>query len=82
MIAMFVVGGILLIAFGIYEWFFAANPILPMRILNRAFVCGVIIGPFPLFSNPFFRVMLTNSRVALIRLLLLPLRRVCWNVLH
>lgn len=35
LIDMFVVGGILLVIFAIYEWFFAANPILPRRIINR-----------------------------------------------
>jgi len=44
LIAMFVVGGVLLIAFGLWEWFGTSHPIVPRRILNRTFVCCVIIG--------------------------------------
>lgn len=37
MIAMEVCGAVILAAFGIWEWKFASNPILPRRILNRNF---------------------------------------------
>lgn len=41
---MFAVGGVLLIAFGLYEKWGTNHPILPYRILNKVFILGVIIG--------------------------------------
>jgi hypothetical protein len=35
---MFVVGGILLIAFGAWEFKGASHPIMPRRVLNKTFV--------------------------------------------
>lgn len=44
MIAMIVVGGVLLIAYVIYECWFAPFPLLPRRVLlNRTFICCVMI---------------------------------------
>lgn len=44
MIAMEVVGGVLLISYGIYEIWLAPFPLLPRRVLlNRTFICCVII---------------------------------------
>ncbi|KAH7100188.1 MFS general substrate transporter [Auriculariales sp. MPI-PUGE-AT-0066] len=51
LIAMFVVGGILLIAFSLWEWFGTAHPILPRRILNRTFVGAVIVDILYLLSG-------------------------------
>jgi hypothetical protein len=38
MIAMFVTGGVLFIAFCLWEWKVAAHPIMPLRVLNRTFL--------------------------------------------
>ncbi|KAJ7624500.1 major facilitator superfamily domain-containing protein [Roridomyces roridus] len=43
LIAMFVVGGILLISFFVWELKMSEHPIMPKRILNRSFVCSVAI---------------------------------------
>ncbi|KAK7033011.1 hypothetical protein R3P38DRAFT_3313100 [Favolaschia claudopus] len=43
LIAMFVVGGILLIAFGGWEFKGASHPIMPRRVLNKTFLCCVAI---------------------------------------
>ncbi|CAE6385752.1 unnamed protein product [Rhizoctonia solani] len=51
MIAMLTVGPLLLIAFGIHEWKFAAHPIVPMRFLrNKAVVGAALIGFFDFVS--------------------------------
>ncbi|CAE6442786.1 unnamed protein product [Rhizoctonia solani] len=51
MITMLTVGPILFIAFGIYEWKFAAYPIVPMRFLrNKAVVGAALIGFFDFVS--------------------------------
>lgn len=46
MIALMVVGIVLLIATGIYEWKFASFPIMPRRIANRALICACLIDAF------------------------------------
>ncbi|RGP69531.1 siderophore iron transporter 3 [Fusarium sporotrichioides] len=47
MIAMIVIGFIILILFGLYEYFLAPKPMMTKRILqNRAFIAGVIIHIF------------------------------------
>ena len=46
MIAMIVIGPILLLAFGIWEWKLAANPIMPRVMLNRTFIISVTINFF------------------------------------
>jgi MFS family permease len=47
MIAMIVVGFVVLILFGLYEYFLAPKPMMTKRILqNRAFIAGVIIHIF------------------------------------
>ena len=46
MIAMIVIGPILLLAFGIWEWKLAANPIMPRIMLNRTFIISVTINFF------------------------------------
>ncbi|KAK8440670.1 hypothetical protein ACI3LY_001051 [Candidozyma auris] len=43
LIAMFVVGGLLLVFFFIHEWYYAPFPILPKRCLNRTLVASLII---------------------------------------
>lgn len=43
MIAMEVVGWVILIGFGTYEWTVAEFPLLPRRILNRTFLCCAFI---------------------------------------
>lgn len=43
LIAMFVVGGVLLISFFVYELSFAPFPIVPKRCLNRTLVASVVI---------------------------------------
>lgn len=43
LIAMFVVGGILLIFFIIYEFYLAPFPILPKRCLNRTLIASIVI---------------------------------------
>ncbi|KAF7327597.1 hypothetical protein MKEN_00338900 [Mycena kentingensis (nom. inval.)] len=42
-IAMFVVGGLLLIAFFIYEWKYTEHPIMPRRVMNRTLICCIVI---------------------------------------
>ena len=47
MIAMIVVGFVILILFGLYEYYLAPKPMMTKRILkNRAFIAGVIIHIF------------------------------------
>jgi MFS family permease len=47
MIAMIVIGFVILILFGLYEYFLAPKPMMTKRILqNRAFIAGVIIHIF------------------------------------
>ncbi|KAJ7127159.1 hypothetical protein C8R44DRAFT_874231 [Mycena epipterygia] len=43
LIAMFVVGGILLIAFGVWEFKGASHPIMPRRVINRTLLCCIVI---------------------------------------
>ncbi|WRT69177.1 uncharacterized protein IL334_006161 [Kwoniella shivajii] len=43
LIAMFVIGGILMIAFTVWELKFAKHPIMPKRILNRSLICSCVI---------------------------------------
>ncbi|OCF35666.1 hypothetical protein I316_02721 [Kwoniella heveanensis BCC8398] len=43
LIAMFIVGGILMIVFTIWELKFAKHPIMPKRILNRSLICSCVI---------------------------------------
>ncbi|KAJ7475679.1 major facilitator superfamily domain-containing protein, partial [Mycena latifolia] len=43
LIAMFVVGGILLIAFGFWELKLASHPIMPRRVINKTLVCCIVI---------------------------------------
>ncbi len=43
MIAMEVVGWVILVGFGTYEWTIAEFPLLPRRILNRTFLCCAFI---------------------------------------
>lgn len=43
LIAMFVVGGVLVILFTIHEWKYAKYPIMPKRVMNRALLCAVAI---------------------------------------
>lgn len=45
-IAMITVGGVLLIIFGIFEYYYAPYPAMPLRILNRTLVCSIIIDFF------------------------------------
>ncbi|KAJ9126987.1 hypothetical protein QFC24_001218 [Naganishia onofrii] len=43
MIAMFVVGGVLFIFFCVWEWKFANYPLQSKHVLNRSFLCSVVI---------------------------------------
>ncbi|KAJ7637628.1 major facilitator superfamily domain-containing protein [Mycena polygramma] len=43
LIAMFVVGGILLISFAAWEFKWASHPVMPRRIMNKTFLCCVAI---------------------------------------
>ncbi|KAJ7575104.1 major facilitator superfamily domain-containing protein [Mycena floridula] len=43
LIAMFVVGGILMFAFVLWEMYGTSHPMMPRRVINRSFVCSVII---------------------------------------
>jgi hypothetical protein len=36
-----VVGGLLLIGWGVWDGFFARYPIMPKRVINRTLVCAV-----------------------------------------
>ncbi|KAL1742280.1 hypothetical protein HDZ31DRAFT_75610 [Schizophyllum fasciatum] len=51
LIAMFVVGGVLLIVLVIWESKFASHPIMPRRIINRSMVCSIIIDFFYYLSG-------------------------------
>ncbi|KAJ7112838.1 major facilitator superfamily domain-containing protein [Mycena crocata] len=51
LIAMFVVGGILLVAFSYWEFKMASHPIMPRRIINRTFVCSVVIDVMYFLSS-------------------------------
>jgi hypothetical protein len=42
-VAMLVFGGLLLAFFVIYEMKWAKHPLMPLRILNRTFLCCVVI---------------------------------------
>lgn len=46
LIAMFVVGGVILASFFVYEFLFAPFPILPKRSLNRTLVASMVIDFF------------------------------------
>lgn len=41
MIALLVVGGLLLIAWAVWDGYFARYPIMPRRVLNRTLICAV-----------------------------------------
>ncbi|KAJ7073237.1 major facilitator superfamily domain-containing protein [Mycena belliarum] len=43
LIAMFVVGGVLLIAFGFWELKVASHPIMPRRVINKTLICCLVI---------------------------------------
>ncbi|TXT07886.1 uncharacterized protein COLE_04810 [Cutaneotrichosporon oleaginosum] len=43
LIAMYCVGGVLAIAFMVWEFRFAAHPIMPRRVMNRTFLCCIAI---------------------------------------
>ncbi|WVQ72881.1 hypothetical protein IAR50_002442 [Cryptococcus sp. DSM 104548] len=51
LIAMLVVGGILFIAWCIWDFFYAAYPFMPRRVLNRTFIACVGIDFFYFFSQ-------------------------------
>ncbi|OCF37481.1 siderophore-iron transporter Str1 [Kwoniella heveanensis BCC8398] len=51
LIALFVVGGVLLIAFCAWEWRFASHPIMPRRVLNRTLICCTFIDFMYFFSG-------------------------------
>lgn len=51
LIAMFVVGGILVIFFFVYESFWAPFPVVPKRCLNRTLVASVVINFFYQFAG-------------------------------
>lgn len=42
-IAMLVVGGVTIIAFGFYERFYAPHPLLPIKLLRNKTVIGVLL---------------------------------------
>ena len=51
MVAMLVVGGVLLLFFILYEMKWAEHPLMPVRVLNRTFLCCVIIDVFYFISG-------------------------------
>lgn len=51
MIALLVVGGLLLIAWAIWDGFFARYPIMPKRVINRTLICAVLIDFNYFFSG-------------------------------
>ncbi|WWC59437.1 uncharacterized protein I303_101993 [Kwoniella dejecticola CBS 10117] len=51
LIALFVVGGVLFILFCAYEWKVTAHPIMPLRIMNRTFICSCAIDFLYFFSG-------------------------------
>ena len=50
-VAMLVLGGILLVSFVIYEMKWAEHPLMPLRVLNRTFLCCVVIDVFYFLSG-------------------------------
>lgn len=61
LIAMFVVGGVLLILYTIYEFWFAPFPSMPKRVLlNRTFVVATIIDFFYMLTN-YLRLLYFSS---------------------
>lgn len=44
MIALLVVGGLLLIAWAVWDGFFARYPIMPKRVLNRTLICAMYVS--------------------------------------
>ncbi|KAG5641857.1 hypothetical protein DXG03_004097 [Asterophora parasitica] len=51
LIAMTVVGGILFIGFMVWEFRFAAHPIMPRRVMNRTFLCCIAIDFLYFFTG-------------------------------
>ncbi|KAJ7032462.1 hypothetical protein C8F04DRAFT_1221920 [Mycena alexandri] len=51
LIAMFVVGGVLLITFVIWEIKGASHPIMPRRVMNRTFLCSILINFMTFLSS-------------------------------
>ncbi|WVQ79992.1 hypothetical protein IAT38_002093 [Cryptococcus sp. DSM 104549] len=51
LIAMLVVGGVLFIAFCLWEWKFTAFPIMPRRVFNKTFLCSTAIDVIYFFSG-------------------------------
>ncbi|KAK8849795.1 hypothetical protein IAR55_005131 [Kwoniella newhampshirensis] len=51
LIALLVVGGVLFIAFCMWEWKVASHPIMPMRVFNKTFICAVGIDFMYYFSG-------------------------------
>ena len=48
---MLIVGGVLLLSFVFYEMKWAEHPLMPLRVLNRTFLCCVIIDVFYFLSG-------------------------------
>ena len=48
---MLVVGCVLLVFFVVYEMKWAEHPLMPRRVLNRTFLCCVIIDVFYFLSG-------------------------------
>ena len=51
MIALLTVGGILLIAWGLYDGYVAKYPIMPKRVINRTLICACLIDFNYFFSG-------------------------------
>lgn len=69
MIAMIVVGGLLLIAHVVYEIFYAKYSLLPKRVLlNRTFICCVIIDFLYQFGGYFPLLYFTSYTLATLNL--------------
>ncbi|WOO76463.1 Siderophore iron transporter 3 [Vanrija pseudolonga] len=51
LIALLVVGGVLFIAFIVWEFRFASHPIMPRRVMNRTFLCCIAIDFLYYFSG-------------------------------
>jgi hypothetical protein len=78
LIAMFVVGGVLLVVFGVYEKSFAKYPIMPMRLLNRTFICCVTIGQRYCYTT-FASKRLTLTLIDVLYLLSAAMNSTYWS---
>lgn len=65
---MLVVGGILFIAWAVWDGFYAAYPIMPRRVLNRTFVSTTLCLAYPASANATARLRLNRLLLFLLEL--------------